>query len=82
MKYKRCVDIMIEKFDVSFGAIYSREFFSKKEKADALSMTNDITKSFRNVLSDVNWMDSATKDYAYKKVLPFYVLIPNSVPIS
>jgi putative endopeptidase len=51
-----------------FGKIYIQKYFSDKVKKDVMDMTNEIIKTYKNRINNLDWMSSATKNNAIDKL--------------
>ncbi|XP_043651287.1 neprilysin-2 isoform X1 [Drosophila teissieri] len=78
-RWKECVDIATSSMDeiceedfyslgISVGSLYVGKHFHKDSKANALEMVNEIRNVFNDILDEVNWMDSKTKEEAKLKL--------------
>ena len=48
--------------------MYSRTFFNLDSRNKVDSMVENIKAEFKNILEELDWMDSKTKEKAYAKV--------------
>lgn len=68
-RWKECVEQVTEKLPIIVGAMYIRKHFNKSLKMRAEEMVEDIRKAFLQILNNVKWMDSDTKESAVEKAL-------------
>ncbi|KAK7093870.1 endothelin-converting enzyme 1-like [Littorina saxatilis] len=67
-RWKTCVDRLGSTFmPTAVGQLYVNTYFSPAAKHKALEMIGDIRESMKEMISDVTWMDDATKHKALEK---------------
>lgn len=67
-RWKECTDVVTSNFEIATAASYVRKFFNQDSKAVALEMVNTIKEEFEEILKNVSWMDSTTREAALLKV--------------
>lgn len=68
VKWKRCVPVATSLMDMAAGNLYVKEHFKKEDKTEALSMIKNIQQAFKEIVTDLDWMDLQTKQLAVEKV--------------
>lgn len=63
-----CIIQTVTELNMAVGALYAEEYFNKSDKSEALSMAQNLQQSYKDILSDLDWMDDTTKRRALKKV--------------
>lgn len=53
---------------IAIGSLYVKTYFDNKAKSEALEMVNNIKDVYRNILTEVEWMDEITKKEAQRKL--------------
>lgn len=66
-RWLECVNLALNNYPHAFGSLYVQKHFNEDAKAMALDMVNNIKNEFKEMLKDITWMDSVTKDGANKK---------------
>ncbi|XP_069703958.1 neprilysin-4-like [Periplaneta americana] len=67
-RWKYCVSEVNSHLGMALGALFVRKYFHENSKNDTVQMTEDIMLSFRELLSQTNWIDRETKELASQKV--------------
>ncbi|XP_067648018.1 neprilysin-2 isoform X5 [Eurosta solidaginis] len=62
------IEYEVDGLAIAVGSLYVRKHFNEDSKAIALDMVTQIRRIFDNMLSEVDWMDEATKAEAKKKL--------------
>ncbi|XP_031777451.1 neprilysin-2-like [Nasonia vitripennis] len=78
-RWKTCLSDITYNLYVGASAIYVRKYFDKESKHDAEEMIENLQKSFKNILLELDWMDEKTKKAALEKVdwIAPYIAYPN-----
>ncbi|EEB19488.1 endothelin-converting enzyme, putative [Pediculus humanus corporis] len=66
-RWKECIDIVSSGVSLAVGSMYVKKYFKEDSKKAALEMVRDIREEFNNILTNLNWMDSETKQKALEK---------------
>jgi len=66
-RWLECVETTLSYYPHAFGALYVRKHFKDEAKTKALEMVNNIKDEFKIMLSEIEWMDAATKMGANEK---------------
>jgi len=66
-RWKKCVTAASGSLANAVGSLYVNQFFKKEAKSAALEMVKQIRKQFMTILSELDWMDDATKESAKEK---------------
>lgn len=53
---------------MAVGALFVRKYFDEKSKLDMTTMVKELQTSFREVLSETDWIDNSTRRLALKKL--------------
>lgn len=67
-KKKRVINAVNHIFSEAIGQIYVEKYFSKEAKEDVQNIVNDLIISFKNILSEHNWISIETKKHAFDKL--------------
>ncbi|VVD05133.1 neprilysin-2 [Leptidea sinapis] len=80
-RWKECADTTSASMSIAVGALYIRKYFDEKSKAKALEMVDDIRQQFSKTLSEVDWMDSMTRQAALDKAqaMASHIAYPNEM---
>jgi predicted metalloendopeptidase len=63
-----CVSVANSALNMAVGALYVQEYFNKSDKIEALSMVQNLQKTYKEIIKDLDWMDDATKLLAMEKI--------------
>ncbi|CAL8147661.1 unnamed protein product [Orchesella dallaii] len=66
-RWKECTAITSASLANAVGALYVRRYFKEESRQNAMEMVSDIKVSFLNILDEIDWMDSTTKERARDK---------------
>ncbi|KAJ9583600.1 hypothetical protein L9F63_022044, partial [Diploptera punctata] len=83
-RWKICVSQVNSHMGMGLGSMFVRKYFDQQSKYDTLQMTEEIMQSFRELLSQIKWIDRETKELAAQKVdammlkigYPDFILFP------
>ncbi|CAH4038346.1 neprilysin-2 isoform X2 [Pieris brassicae] len=80
-RWKECADTTSASMSIAVGALYIRKYFNEKSKSKALEMVDDIRQQFSKTLSEVDWMDSMTRQAALDKAqaMASHIAYPNEL---
>ncbi|XP_038216679.1 neprilysin-2 [Zerene cesonia] len=80
-RWKECADTTSASMSIAVGALYIRKYFNENSKAKALEMVDDIRQQFSKTLSEVEWMDSMTRQAALDKAqaMAAHIAYPNEL---
>lgn len=53
---------------MAVGALFVRKYFDEKSKQDMTTMVKELQTSFREILSETDWIDGSTRRLALKKL--------------
>lgn len=53
---------------MAIGAMFVRKYFDENSKQDTLFMTNALQQAFREILNEIDWIDTTTKRLAELKI--------------
>lgn len=53
---------------MAVGALFVRKYFEEKSKNDMTTMVKELQTSFREILSETDWIDNSTRRLAVKKL--------------
>lgn len=67
-RWKSCVSQVNSNMGMATGSLFVRKYFDENSKLDTIRMVNEIQQSFREILSETDWIDSPTKKLAEQKV--------------
>lgn len=67
-RWKECISMTNNKFSISLGALYIREYFEPEAKFVATQMVDSIRDEFKEILRANDFMDNKTKQSAMEKV--------------
>ncbi|CAG4955091.1 unnamed protein product [Colias eurytheme] len=80
-RWKECADTTSASMSIAVGALYIRKYFNENSKAKALEMVDDIRQQFSKTLSEVEWMDTMTRQAALDKAqaMAAHIAYPNEL---
>ncbi|XP_026830535.1 neprilysin-4 isoform X2 [Ooceraea biroi] len=67
-RWKNCVTQVNSNMGMAVGSMFVKKYFDENSKNDTLSMTQEIQRSFRELLNKTSWIDDETKSLATEKV--------------
>ncbi|KAJ8683045.1 hypothetical protein QAD02_018837 [Eretmocerus hayati] len=67
-RWKSCVAQVNSNMGLAVGSMFVKKYFDEKSKNDTLIMTREIQQSFRELLNESSWLDTATRRVAGEKV--------------
>lgn len=80
-RWEHCLGTLSGSLSTALASLYVRHHFQDGSKDLALEMVNYIHREFLHVLSNVDWMDSQTKERAREKAesMATYIGYPNEL---
>ncbi|ODM96912.1 Membrane metallo-endopeptidase-like 1 [Orchesella cincta] len=66
-RWKECTAITSASLANAVGSLYVRRYFKEESRLNAMEMVKDIKVSFLDILDEIDWMDSTTKERAREK---------------
>ncbi|CRK89031.1 CLUMA_CG002556, isoform A [Clunio marinus] len=67
-RWKTCVNQVNSNMGMATGSLFVRKYFDENSKFDTIEMVHELQQSFREILSETDWIDESTKRLAEKKV--------------
>ncbi|KAG7188439.1 hypothetical protein KM043_008081 [Ampulex compressa] len=67
-RWKNCVAQVNSNMGMALGSMFVRKYFDENSKNDTLAITQEIQRSFRELLNKTHWIDNETKRLATEKV--------------
>ncbi|KAH0949954.1 hypothetical protein HN011_007844 [Eciton burchellii] len=67
-RWKNCVTQVNSNMGMAVGSMFVKKYFDENSKNDTLLMTQEIQRSFRELLNKTTWIDDETKYLATEKV--------------
>ena len=67
-RWRRCLRVADSRLGEALGQAYVAKTFSRKAKADAKQVIDDIRASFRDRINALTWMSDSTRKYALEKL--------------
>jgi len=80
-KKKIAVNVTNGMFGDAIGQIYAKKYFGSKEKTDVLYMISNLQDSFKEIISEKEWLSDETKQKAFDKIDSLRIKIgyPNKI---
>ncbi|GLV45113.1 Neprilysin 4 [Carabus blaptoides fortunei] len=67
-RWQNCVTQVNSNMGMAVGSLFVQKYFDEFSKNDTLFMTTEIQKSFRDIISQISWLNSDTRKLARMKV--------------
>ena len=74
-RWKRSIDAVNGALGEAVGQLYVERYFPAEAKERMLTLVNNLTESLGERISNLEWMNSETKDKAHEKLSTFIVKI-------
>lgn len=67
-RWKSCVSQVNSNMGMATGSLFVRKYFDENSKYDTIAIVHELQQSFRDILSETDWIDASTKLLALQKV--------------